>query len=207
MSSVRFVMVGGFLGAGKTTTARPPGPRLHGPRPARSALVTNDQAHDLVDTNSLPRRRASRRGGARRVLLLPVRRTRRAGSASLEAGRAARRHPRRAGRQLHRPRGDRRAAAEGPVRRAASRSPPTRSCSSRATGCGSCATRRPAASRPKAAYIFRKQLEEADAIVINRIDELTPAAVGGTQPAGRRSSSPARRCCACRRRPGRGSTR
>jgi G3E family GTPase len=30
---------------------------------------------------------------------------------------------------------------------------------------------------PKAAYIFRKQLEEADAIVLNRIDELTPAAV------------------------------
>src|SRR5262249_8874995 len=30
---------------------------------------------------------------------------------------------------------------------------------------------------PKAAYIFRKQLEEADAIAINRIDEMTPAAV------------------------------
>src|SRR5262249_42568088 len=30
---------------------------------------------------------------------------------------------------------------------------------------------------PKAAYIFRKQLEEADAIVINRTDELQPAAV------------------------------
>jgi hypothetical protein len=29
---------------------------------------------------------------------------------------------------------------------------------------------------PKAAYIFRKQLEEADAIVINRIDEMTPEA-------------------------------
>src|SRR5262245_47661611 len=28
---------------------------------------------------------------------------------------------------------------------------------------------------PKAAYIFRKQLEEADAVVINRADELTPA--------------------------------
>src|SRR5439155_9416318 len=30
---------------------------------------------------------------------------------------------------------------------------------------------------PKAAYIFHKQLEEADAIVINRIDELAPAQV------------------------------
>jgi Ni2+-binding GTPase involved in maturation of urease and hydrogenase len=28
---------------------------------------------------------------------------------------------------------------------------------------------------PKAAYIFRKQLEEADAIVINRLDEMSPA--------------------------------
>src|SRR5207248_76541 len=31
---------------------------------------------------------------------------------------------------------------------------------------------------PKASYIFRKQLEEADAIVLNRIDELTPQALG-----------------------------
>ena len=57
---------------------------------------------------------------------------------------------------------------------------------------------------PKAAYIFRKQLEEADAIVINRIDELTP---GRGRRAGRGwspSSSPARRCCACRRRPAQG---
>src|SRR5205814_2908010 len=30
---------------------------------------------------------------------------------------------------------------------------------------------------PKAAYIFTKELEEADAIVINRIDEMRPAAV------------------------------
>src|SRR5437667_10042767 len=30
----------------------------------------------------------------------------------------------------------------------------------------------------KAAYIFRKQLEEADAILLNRIDEMPPAAIG-----------------------------
>src|SRR5438270_490773 len=30
---------------------------------------------------------------------------------------------------------------------------------------------------PKAAYVFRKQLEEADAIIINRIDELPAAQV------------------------------
>jgi Ni2+-binding GTPase involved in maturation of urease and hydrogenase len=52
MTPVRFIMVGGFLGAGKTTTIA----RLarhyqaHG---KRVAIVTNDQATDLVDTNSL----------------------------------------------------------------------------------------------------------------------------------------------------------
>ena len=39
---------------------------------------------------------------------------------------------------------------------------------------------------PKAAYIFRKQLEEADAIVINRIDEL-PAATVRVVRAGERA--------------------
>src|SRR5215469_14640200 len=52
MQRIRFVMVGGFLGAGKTTTLA----RLarhymdHG---QRVGLVTNDQAQNLVDTNSL----------------------------------------------------------------------------------------------------------------------------------------------------------
>src|SRR5262249_51956144 len=50
--AVRFVMVGGFLGAGETTAlarlAR--GYQAEGPQ---VGLVTHDQAHDLVDTNSL----------------------------------------------------------------------------------------------------------------------------------------------------------
>src|SRR5438309_8681529 len=52
MSHLRFIMVGGFLGAGKTTTLA----RLarhytdHG---LKVGLVTNDQAQDLVDTNSV----------------------------------------------------------------------------------------------------------------------------------------------------------
>ena len=52
MKRLRFVMIGGFLGAGKTTTMarlartyRTPGQRV--------GLVTNDQAQDLVDTTSL----------------------------------------------------------------------------------------------------------------------------------------------------------
>ena len=52
MSCVRFLMIGGFLGAGKTTAIA---------RLARHfideglsvGLVTNDQANDLVDTESL----------------------------------------------------------------------------------------------------------------------------------------------------------
>jgi Ni2+-binding GTPase involved in maturation of urease and hydrogenase len=52
MNGIRFLMVGGFLGAGKTTAIA----RLarhyidHG---HRIGLITNDQAYDLVDTHSL----------------------------------------------------------------------------------------------------------------------------------------------------------
>src|SRR3954469_12236182 len=52
MKPLRFVMVGGFLGAGKTTTLA----RLaqhHQARGRRVGIVTNDQAADLVDTTSL----------------------------------------------------------------------------------------------------------------------------------------------------------
>src|SRR5580704_13559828 len=52
MSTIRFAMVGGFLGAGKTTALA----RLatfYTKRGQKVGLVTNDQAQDLVDTNSL----------------------------------------------------------------------------------------------------------------------------------------------------------
>src|SRR5262249_19081731 len=52
MKRVRFVMVGGFLGAGKTTTLARLA-RFYQDRGQRVGLVTNDQAQDLVDTNSL----------------------------------------------------------------------------------------------------------------------------------------------------------
>ena len=48
----RFIMIGGFLGAGKTTTIS----RLaqhYQSQGKRVAIVTNDQATDLVDTNLL----------------------------------------------------------------------------------------------------------------------------------------------------------
>ena len=52
MTPVRFIMVGGFLGAGKTTTLARLA-RHYMARGLRVGLVTNDQAQDLVDTNSL----------------------------------------------------------------------------------------------------------------------------------------------------------
>src|SRR5206468_12037514 len=50
--SIRFIMLGGFLGAGKTTTIARLA-RHYQSRGLKVAIVTNDQATDLVDTNSL----------------------------------------------------------------------------------------------------------------------------------------------------------
>jgi G3E family GTPase len=55
MSKMRFLMVGGFLGAGKTTTLG----RLASSyieKGLRVGIVTNDQATDLVDTHTLRQR-------------------------------------------------------------------------------------------------------------------------------------------------------
>ena len=52
MSRIRYVMVGGFLGAGKTTTIARLG-RLFAAAGRKVGIVTNDQAAGLVDTESL----------------------------------------------------------------------------------------------------------------------------------------------------------
>jgi len=52
MSPIRFIMLGGFLGAGKTTTIARLARQYQG-RGLKVGIVTNDQATDLVDTNSL----------------------------------------------------------------------------------------------------------------------------------------------------------
>ena len=49
---IRYVMVGGFLGAGKTTTMGRLA-QIYVERGLRVGIVTNDQATDLVDTNTL----------------------------------------------------------------------------------------------------------------------------------------------------------
>src|ERR1043165_4452789 len=52
MSTIRFIMLGGFLGAGKTT-AMARLARHYMSLGKRVGIVTNDQAQDLVDTHSL----------------------------------------------------------------------------------------------------------------------------------------------------------
>lgn len=52
MSAIRFVMLGGFLGAGKTTTIARLA-RAYQDQGLRVGIVTNDQATDLVDTHTL----------------------------------------------------------------------------------------------------------------------------------------------------------
>ena len=52
MSVMRFVLIGGFLGAGKTTTIARLA-RSYCDRGLKVGIVTNDQASDLVDTHTL----------------------------------------------------------------------------------------------------------------------------------------------------------
>ena len=49
---IKFIMVGGFLGAGKTTTLGRLA-KYYSDQGLNVGVVTNDQAADLVDTNAL----------------------------------------------------------------------------------------------------------------------------------------------------------
>jgi G3E family GTPase len=54
MNKIRFLMIGGFLGAGKTTTLGRLA-RSYMNKGLQVGIVTNDQATDLVDTQNLRR--------------------------------------------------------------------------------------------------------------------------------------------------------
>lgn len=173
-NTTRYVMVGGFLGAGKTTTLA----RLAGHYQQQGlnvGIVTNDQASDLVDTHLLRglgfaveevsgscfccnfhglMDEIDRLGQSRKldvILAEPV------GSCTDLAATVlrplAQRWP---GRFSIAPYGVLLKPAQG------------REILSGVSGGG---------FSDSAAYIVRKQLEEADAIVINRIDELPPEEV------------------------------
>ncbi|MCI0465177.1 MAG: cobalamin biosynthesis protein P47K [Gemmataceae bacterium] len=173
MKSIRFIMVGGFLGAGKTTTLARLA-RFYLGRGQRVGIVTNDQAADLVDTHNLRSQglavqevagacfccrfddllnkvgclEQSERPDV--ILAEPV------GSCTDLVATVVQ--------PLKDLYGQRFSVAPYPVLFKPSH------------GLKILSNEPDAGFSPKAAYIFRKQLEEADAVAINRIDELTSAA-------------------------------
>jgi G3E family GTPase len=173
MKRLRFILLGGFLGAGKTT-AMARLARYYLGRGQRIGLVTNDQAQDLVDTTSLQAQgfpveevagacfccrfndlvgKVGRLEQGERpdvILAEPV------GSCTDLVATVV--QPLR---DLY---GDRFEVAPYAVLFKPSH------------GLRILRNEPGSGFSPKAAYIFRKQLEEADAIAINRLDELSPAA-------------------------------
>jgi Ni2+-binding GTPase involved in maturation of urease and hydrogenase len=174
MSNVRFIMVGGFLGAGKTTALS----RLARHYMAcgrRVGLVTNDQAQGLVDTHNLREQgfRVEEVAGACfcckfNDLLSKVETLEKADRPDVI---------------LSEPVGsctDLVATVVQPLKDLYAdrfKVAPYPVIFKPSHGLRILRNEAGAGFSPKAAYIFRKQLEEADAILINRIDELTPAAV------------------------------
>jgi G3E family GTPase len=178
MKRLRFVMLGGFLGAGKTTTLA----RLaqhYTRRGQKVGIVTNDQADDLVDTTSLRAQgfaveevagacfccrfddlvgRVGQLESNERpdvVLAEPV------GSCTDLVATVAQ--------PLKDLYGERFGVAPYAV------------LFKPAHGFKILKGESGTGFSPKAAYIFHKQLEEADAIVVNRVDELAPAQVDELQ--------------------------
>ena len=174
MSSIRFVMVGGFLGAGKTTTIARLA-KMYQERGQKVGIVTNDQATDLVDTNSL----ASQGFAVGEV----------AGSCFCcnfnELTRTVEKLETQARPDvvLAEPVGsctDLVATVVQPLRQlfgAKFDVAPYAVILKPSHGRKILKNEPGGGFSPKAAYIFRKQLEEADAVLINRIDELMPAEV------------------------------
>ncbi|MBI3465355.1 MAG: cobalamin biosynthesis protein P47K [Planctomycetes bacterium] len=174
MPAPRFIMVGGFLGAGKTTTVARLA-RHYQSQGLKVGIVTNDQATDLVDTHSLRSQgfevgevpgscfccnfnaltsTVEKLGSDHRpdvVLAEPV------GSCTDLVATVVRPLVK---------------VYDHPVEVA-----PYGVILKPSHGGRILRNEPNAGFSPKAAYIFRKQLEEADFIVINRIDELAAAEV------------------------------
>lgn len=174
MSKARFILIGGFLGAGKTTTIA----RLANAYRAagrRVGIVTNDQATDLVDTQTL------------RATGFDVGEV--AGSCfccnfnGLADAVAQLESQQRPDVILAEPVGsctDIVATVVQPLRRLYQDRfsvAPYGVILKPSHGRKILKHERQAGFSPQAAYIFQKQLEEADFVLLNRIDELQPAEV------------------------------
>ena len=176
----RYIMVGGFLGAGKTTAMLRFGQHL-ADKGLRVGLITNDQSSGLVDTAMLsasgfPVEEIT--GGCfccRFTSLTDA-------AERLDGPHDAGCLSRGAGRQLHRPQGDGLLPAAPDVRRpllgrAVQR--PGRS----GAGAARARPRSGAAVHRKVQYVYLKQLEEADVLVINKVDAVEPARVAALRTA------------------------
>jgi Ni2+-binding GTPase involved in maturation of urease and hydrogenase len=176
MSNIRFLMLGGFLGAGKTTAIARLA-RHYQSQGQKIGIVTNDQATDLVDTNSLRAQgfdvgevpgacfccnfnklaetvqELGQAGSPDIILAEPV------GSCTDLVATVVRPWQQLFGRSFD----------VAPY--AVLLKPSHGSRILRGAGAGQAK----GGFSPQAAYIFTKQLEEADLIVINRIDELSAA--------------------------------
>jgi Ni2+-binding GTPase involved in maturation of urease and hydrogenase len=174
MSKLRFIMVGGFLGAGKTTAIARLA-RHYMDRGKRVGLVTNDQAQGLVDTHSLREQGFSVAEVAGACfcckfddLVAEVETLQKADRPDVI---------------LAEPVGsctDLVATVVQPLKDLYGAQfvvAPYPVIFKPSHGLRILRNESGAGFSAKAAYIFRKQLEEADAVLINRVDELTPAAV------------------------------
>jgi G3E family GTPase len=171
MSTIRFIMVGGFLGAGKTTTMGRLA-RHYMSQGKKVGIITNDQAQDLVDTHMLREQGFSVEEVAGACfcckfddLISKV--------GSLESAD-------RPDVILAEPVGsctDLVATVVQPLKDlygARFSVAPYVVLFKPSHGLKILKNEAKSGFSPKAAYIFRKQLEEADAIAINRLDEMTP---------------------------------
>lgn len=171
----RLVLVGGFLGAGKTTLLWEAARRLAA-RGLRAGLITNDQAPELVDTAFLAR------GGTRVAEV--------SGSCfccnfqGLIDAMAKVRKEAEADVLIAEPVGsctDLSATIVQPLKESFSRDLVTAPLSVMADPgrLGDILAGGTAGLHPSAAYIFRKQLEEADIVLVSKSDLLSPAALEG----------------------------